>query len=359
MGLEQDYLQLLHEHGLRSQDMISPAEIYSKLPGSTPLAESLLPFTSQNDVSDDLQHPFEGAAKLVRKVADKRLAHALNSIYFNVFPTEEYNAICAATANGYLCLINNGIDALATIISASLALCTVEVDGQPSLVKLDYLIRSVEGRIAVNSIFDILVKCVTCKKLVPSSELLSLPQEPFQWNIMACLELSLKAFVVSHECSHVVLNHFDSSRIQHATTPSGDIEVRNPDFAAEFAADQEAIRILLRIAHVMGYDSGISFSVGGSMFLAIAILIEIVDGRINRAENKRMLYGDTHPAAQVRLMRINEYTRGALPRSAISLPIGLLLGELIDLAFTAKFVETDHGIMVEVHLKAPDFFAEI
>lgn len=348
MGLEEDYLRLLSKHGLSPQDMVTTADIVSRMPGSSPLVESLLQVITQDDVSHELQHPFLGATKLVRMVSDRRLRQALDRLYFNVFPSDDYGGMCARTENGYLCLVNDGVDALAAIISASLAMCTVQDGGKPALVRLKYLLRTVEGKIAVNTIFDIIIQYVNRKQLVPCSEMLSVQLQPFQCEVFGCLDLAMKTFVVAHECAHVVLNHFDDAPIQMVNTLHGKIEVRNPRFELEYAADIEAARILLRIAHLVGYDSGISFTVGGAMFLAIGVLIDIVDCKMNDLKHMRHAYTNTHPNPRVRLMHLNEFNRGALPKSALSMPIGALLGELIDLAMKAKVVEKESGVRVEV-----------
>ena len=80
-------------------------------------------------------------------------------------------------------------------------------------------------------------------------------------------------------------------------------------------------------------------------------LVDIIDGKLNSPENRRYPYADTHPHPQVRLFHLNEYTRGALPESALSMPIGTLLGEIIDLAARAMYREEENGFRIEVPLR--------
>lgn len=234
----------------------------------------------------------------------------LNNIYFNEFPTNDFNANIKPTKNGYLCLLNTGL--LRLIYGLTFAICyplkgsTIISENKKNQIshKLDIKFNKPRNDLFEESyehVFSRIIHYIRYQSVEP--------QKAYKkeinlstYNFLNNITYSIKCFIVSHEIAHLSLGHLNNSKTQWMSTPHGKISVIQTTHQNEYDADEIAQKILFKIEEENeGFYEGSIIS-GALCFFYIQLIFESI---CEKESNSQYYYGK-HPRTIKRLEKIKQ-----------------------------------------------------
>jgi len=230
-------------------------------------------------------------------------------VYFNTFPTDDFNACARVTPNGFLCLLNQGLCELLYNVSLACVYPLRAGTGEELFAKQSELVSLLPSPqdLATDPKFAeaLAVLVVTIYKYLRyevHDQVSTLSEKFPRWaaSVAAGMSIGMRTFAVAHEIAHVKLGHLNAAKIRRMIPQSGPLEVASKSQDQEFHADMEAQMILLNIDANRYHPIFPPHACGGLCFFAVASMIEAVAPKLLPL-SVRPPTCDTHPKTHARL----------------------------------------------------------
>ena len=306
MGLEDEYAALVRAHGLepptddrsvreklkelRHLATSAPEEADRRRATEVLQMISLLDRETDGAVSKRLAESGERAQsyqlsdylEAVKEKLASRGALLPADVYFNVFPTGEFNAVALPAQAGYLCLLNTGLLRLLSNIARA---CCYPVHGNGTTVLLtraDHADRQgsatfISLAVAVRVILNYLSRR-THEHPLPADHNI----EPWGGVYATGIARAMKVFVLAHEMGHVALGHCAQGLLQTLPTPVGELNVLSKSHQQEFGADAWAQEMLGPTEGAE--ESFVPLAAGGVCFLTVHLMLLQVRDKLTTRE---------------------------------------------------------------------------
>lgn len=225
-------------------------------------------------------------------------------MYFNVFPSYDFNAIARRSKSGVICLLNKGLIRL--LYNIAYSSCYVvrsqkrENDNTPNVDEVSddiYALCSVVMNIIKYLYQDSLSYQIFKNK----------PIDPLGIIIANVLFYSMKTFIVAHEIGHIVLDHLRTNNNRLVQTKGGSINIASVSHLKEYEADTFAQK---RLIDIDKYNKrSFPVAVGGLSFLTIHNFILLVLSKLDPNEFGTYYSNLTHPPSIDRLLALHKYLK--------------------------------------------------
>lgn len=288
-------------------------------------------------------------------------------VYFNEFPTGDFNACAIRSKNGYICLLNDGLLQLVKHISYS-CFYPLKVDrfdhGHNTVIfsvdmsTLERIDDNAKYQHAIKNIIETIYKYNRYQ--LHEHPIFELEFEHGADLMAEDCSTAMRTFVVAHELAHILLGHFNDYSICSINTPLGTLEVCTKDQEKELEADAEAQKILLAIdasdkANISSFDAKdktilSSFADGGICFLAVAMMIEHFSSMIET----NSCTSSTHPPTLLRLnslIKILESGSGKIEQQQLFWRFSIFHNFLNTLKLSKVVHRTSNGFDIELPSK--------
>ncbi|MEO1518325.1 MAG: hypothetical protein AAFV95_25125 [Bacteroidota bacterium] len=247
--------------------------------------------------------PLQGEAVFVEHLLQDKDIQLSEKVYYNVFPTGEFNASAYPTPHGFLCLLNRGILKLVySIIYNSFYLLSNH--------QLVLATKDLDNEIAIyicKIIYDYLQKRKLSPIFINGLQL----EKELHWSVFH-MNVAVRNFIVAHEVGHIALGH-GRQQFRAISLEEENISVLKRSHQQEFEADLFAQDLLLYS------DQNSSFPVdvvgGGIAFLLIHLMIWNVQSKISRVPQLYRQPTDSHPSSFARIQRLDQFLGPRLPHT--------------------------------------------
>ena len=245
--------------------------------------------------------PLEGNARFIGSLlVDKRISLS-QPIYFNIFPTGEFNAGAYRTENGTLCLLNKGILKLIYSITYN---CFYLLSERAFQTKKN--IKSQVAGYVIKVICDYLTKNNLSPIFINQLEL----DKDSAMDVL-CMNIAVRNFIVAHEVGHIVLGHIETENRLLMLDKDASIPITNRSYEMEFEADAFAQELLLYSD--MQQRLPISIVSGGIAFFLIHLMILNVQAKLKGDIRLYQKTTESHPSTFERLQRLDNFLQPLLP----------------------------------------------
>jgi hypothetical protein len=245
---------------------------------------------------------------LVQKILKIQGVDLPMEVYFGTFPTNDFNANARRTANGALCLLNQGLTAF--LYHFSVACCypieTTAAAGKGATVRIpERFLYSEMPKLQEafgGALLTAYYYLTRSQHEYPTT--FSDSYDPFGFATANLLTYAMRAFVVAHELSHVLLGHVDDSAasVRSAVTPVGEVTVLSRNQQQEFEADVMAQRILMAADRLLP-NSGL-YASGGICFLATHLFVQQLAAKMFDVPFDERSPTNSHPPARDRISNL-------------------------------------------------------
>lgn len=373
MNLEDEYLLLLRSHGLeRVTDKRSVGEMLADLERLAESATNEARRRRAKEViaviktldqetggavsmhlgrtgADARNRPLDDYVAVVTEAMALKGVGPPENVYFNVFPTGEFNAVARPAGGGYLCLLNTGLLRLLSNVAHAACFPVRVSDDQILLDEKgaeDEEISSLEVTLAaaVKVILNYLRYEMHAYPM-PTNRRLS----PWGAIHATALARAMKTFALAHEVGHVVLDHCSSRCTRTVVVPTGELEVTSKSHRDEFDADLWAQNLLLMSDAV---DlKRIPMAVGGIAFLTVHLMVLHVCCKLRGQPFHLDQPTESHPPSTFRLSRLRSVLEQTLAREQLErvLTLWALLARVLELIKLSDIQVSDE--QVSIHLR--------
>jgi hypothetical protein len=311
MGLKDEYVQFLSRYGLTPVDYTAPIHRYATSNDKHPFLDSVMSarrgifgvsvknlFEKQVKPSGPWEMPME----LLRPVVARECGYVPGEIFFNTFPTNEFNAVSCKVPSGYLCLISEGFIDLVNHFSFILAAATQLKQSRCGFISGRELIEAPIGRQTLQGLVHIFSQFLEGKRPslnTPPGQVL----KDYQTHLALNLDLATNAFVIAHEWGHIRMEHFSTASQRDIKTPAGNVGILNTSHEEESEADSFANYILCRFDEIERRTM-IPLASGGVLFMIMNILLELIEAKLNGHDYDPTASSSTHPSPSSRATKL-------------------------------------------------------
>lgn len=251
-----------------------------------------------DDISKNLKAnpPLHGHSIFINNLIKAYGLNLSEEIYFNVFPTNDFNASAHCTENGHIVLLNRGVIKLIHNV----------IYNSFYLISDQYLTSNnktaFEKKVTAHTIKVIAEYLLSDQHKSFFVDRYELDLESFYSAFY--LIGAVKNFIVGHEVAHVLLGHSAQGNIKNIIAGSREnVEVISKSHAQEFEADDLAQRLL-----IFSDQNNLSFpSIGGGIaFLLLDLMVLSIHSKLSN--NPKLYYSDSesHPSAIERIKKLDQ-----------------------------------------------------